>query len=180
MRLAPMAHAALGELAYESGKLQEARGHFDKAAVFWTEDLPDAASVEARCYQGLIDSLTGKVPVRGLVETSVEQASNMGRLYLEARCRLNLARIHISARRYDDAIAALKDIPLEGERRIGPELEAQVHYWRSRALAERRDRAAAESEAVLGRKLVLELQASLPERYRSSFASRAGIRQLFE
>jgi hypothetical protein len=53
-----------------------------------------------------------------------------------------------------------------------------VHYWRSRAMAGRGDRAGAESEAALGRTLALELQASLPERYRSSFAARAAIRPL--
>lgn len=178
MRLAPIAHASLGELAYESGKLQEARGHFEQAAAFWTEDLPDPASVEARCYQGLVDSLTGKVPVRGLVEASVEQAKKMGRLYLEVKCRVILARIQIGARRYDDAIAALKDIPTEGERTIGPELRAEVRYWRSQAMAGRGDRAGGEAEAAPGRQLVLELQASLPERYRSSFAARAAIQPL--
>jgi tetratricopeptide (TPR) repeat protein len=176
-----IAHAASGELAYESGRLQEARGHFDKAAAFWTEDLPDAASVEARCYEGLLDALTGKIPAaRRIVELSTEQARKMGRLYLEARCRLALARIHFTERRYSQAVAALDELAPGGDRTIGPELGAEVHYWRGRAMAARGDRVAAESEIALARKLAQELRASLPEQHRDGFVSRTTIRPLVE
>ena len=180
MTLAALTHAASGELAYESGKLQEARGHFDRAASFWTEDLPDAASVEARCYEGLLDTPTGKIPaVRRIVELSAAQARKMGRLHLEARCRLALARIHLIERRDSEAVATLDQVASGGDR-IGPELQAEMHYWRGRALAARGDRAAADSEIALARKLAQELRASLPEQQRDRFVSRTTIRLLIE
>jgi tetratricopeptide (TPR) repeat protein len=178
MRLAPIVHTSLGELAYESGKLQEARGHFEKSAAFWVDDLVDTASLEARCYLGLIDSLVGKSAGRVFVEASVEQARSMGRLSLEARCRMYLARIHIAARRYADALATLRDIPPEGEKRIGPELEAQVRYWRGRALSENREADRARLEAEQARRLILALRQSVPEQYRGRFSLRNEIRPL--
>ncbi len=181
MTLAALTHAASGELAYESGKLQEARSHFDRAASFWTEDLPDAASVEARCYEGLLDTLTGKIPaVRRIVELSAAQARKMGRLHLEARCRLALARIHFIERRNAEAVATLDQLAPGGDRTIGPELRAEMHYWRGRAMTARGDGAAAESEIARARKLAQELRASLPEQHRDRFASRTTIRPLIE
>jgi tetratricopeptide (TPR) repeat protein len=178
IKLAPIAHTSLGELEYESGRLHEARSHFEKSAAFWKDDLVDAASLEARCFLGLLDSLEGKGSRRGFVEASVEHARRMGRLSLETRCRLYLARIQIAAHQYADALAVVRETPLDGERRVSPELEAQVRYWRSRALTELRDQKPAETEQNLARKLVYGVQESLPEQYRAPFALRTEIRPL--
>ncbi len=178
---APLAHMALGELEYESGNALKARAHFEKAAAFWTDDLPDAASVEAKCYLGLIDALTGKAStVHGTMERSVEQARKMGRLSVEAQCRLHLAHILFRERRHADAIATLSEIPSGGETSVGSELQAQTHYWRSRVMNAQGDRAGAEVEAAQALKLVKELRDALPATYRERFASRQDIRQVIE
>src|SRR5262249_44450312 len=78
--------AALGDRAYDAGRLAEAGAHFEKAAAAWAGDFPTAASVQARSYLGAIDP-----PAPGAAEkaaTSAAQAKKMGRLALEAECRL--------------------------------------------------------------------------------------------
>jgi hypothetical protein len=92
--LAPLLHEISGELAYESGRLADARTHFTAASALWIDDGPDAASVEARAYLGLLDGLSGRVD-RGLNELheSLEQAQKMQRPALELRCRELLARL---------------------------------------------------------------------------------------
>jgi len=92
--LVPLLHQTRGELEYESGHLPEARKAFAAAAALWTDDGPDAASVEARAYLGLLDGLGGQVE-RGLTELrqSLAQAEKMQRPAIEARCREFLARV---------------------------------------------------------------------------------------
>ena len=105
----------------------------------------------------------------------------MGRLALEVRCRVHLARVYVGQRRFDDAISILGEIPQDDDKRtLGPELRAQVHYWRSRALIGRGDRAGGQSEANIARKLIENLRSSLPEQYRNAFASRSDVRLLIE
>jgi tetratricopeptide (TPR) repeat protein len=181
LELAPIAHVSLGELAYVSGAFKEARTHFLKAAAFWTVDLPDAASVEAKCFQGLLDTLSPHSPgAREMVTASVAQANKMARPYLEARCRLNLARLDISLNRHADAVAALQTIPPDNEKAIGPELEAQISYWRSLALAGQRDQFGAASEGTRARSLMERLRESLPPQYQDGFASRSDVRPVLE
>jgi tetratricopeptide (TPR) repeat protein len=177
--LAPIAHTALGELAYESGKFADARGHFDAASALWTADLPDAASVEARSYLALLDALARRGPADSKkAEASMQQARKMGRLELEARCRLNLARISLNERRPAEAIAVLNEVPLDDGRTLGPEILAELHYWRGRAMAERGDWSGAGSETAMARTLLQQLQASLPAAYRDRFAARSDIREM--
>jgi hypothetical protein len=189
LALAPIAQVALGELEYESGKPRapEARAYFKKAAALWTDDLPDAASVEATCYQGALEMPAGRARATGeAVERGMEQAKRMGRFNLEHQCRLQLAQVHFAERRYAEVVKELNDIPLlGGERPVGSELQAEVHYWRSRAMAARADRTGAEleaaaAEAVAARKSLKDLQASLPAPYRDGFASRVDIRRILQ
>src|SRR5207249_5891313 len=108
------------------------------------------ATVEATCYRGLLDALAGKSPGgRGMLEKGVHQARTMGRLSLEAQCRVHLARIDVGEGRYEEAIAALDGIPSESDRSIGGELEAAVHYWRGRALLGRHNVSGAAPELAL-------------------------------
>jgi tetratricopeptide (TPR) repeat protein len=179
--LAPMAHLALGELEYVSGRYREARASFERAGEFWTDALPDAASVEAKCYRGALDTLSGKASAAvGNVQASMEQARKMGRLELEAQCRLHLARVYFTDRRYKDVAQALSDIPVDGDRTIGSELLAKLHYWRGQAAAARGDNSESDSERGMARKIMLALKASLPSASRDRFAGRASIREIIE
>jgi tetratricopeptide (TPR) repeat protein len=177
--LLPEAATALGEVAYDEGRSAEARAQFERAAAAWTDDFPPAASVEARSYVGLLDGLAGDVPAAiAAVEKSVAQADKMGRLDLEAASRVRLARLQFVERRFADAVVALKDIPTDGDRRVGPALGAQVHDWRARALAAQQDAAGAARERGLARKIVQELLASQPTAFRDRFAARPEIKRL--
>ena len=181
LSILPAAHLALAEVESESGKVGDARANFEKAGLTGTDELPDAASVEARCHQGSIDAIDRHAPkARAVVTASIDRASKMGRLYTEAQCRLQLARIDFAGKQFAQVLAALNALPLEGDRTVGPELEAQIHYWRSRALSEQGHRGDAESEAKQALTLVRALQQSLPPRYRPGFASRREIRRLLE
>jgi tetratricopeptide (TPR) repeat protein len=181
LALMPRAQTVLGELEYEAGKPAEARMHFSKALSNWIDDLPDAASVMAGCDLGLLDALTGNAAAgQATVEKSVKHARRMGRLALEAECRLRLARIHLIERRYADALAVLSEMPSQGDQALGPDLRAEIHYWRGHAMAERGDRAGAESETAAAQTIMKELRASLPEPYRESFASRIDVRPVLQ
>jgi predicted negative regulator of RcsB-dependent stress response len=173
-------HTAMGELAMQSGRRAEARVHWGDAVALWTDDLPEPASVEARAYLGVLDALEGK-PASGrmAVQGSLAHARRAGPASLEARCHISLARIDVGERKFQDALTTLKAPALDGKT-LGPELQAQLHYWRSRALDGHGDRAGVQSEENIARKLIQEIEASLPSQYRDTFSSRPDIRPLIE
>jgi hypothetical protein len=84
-----------------------------------------------------------------------------------------LARIALRQRRTQDAARMLDSIALDG---IGPELQAQVHYWQSQMLAVDGDRAASDARAAQARKVMEGLRATIPDRYRDSFDARPDVR----
>jgi tetratricopeptide (TPR) repeat protein len=175
--LVPLLHQVMGELGYESGRADEARTAFREASAHWTATLPDPASVEARVYLGFLEALDGRRD-RGQTEIglALDQARKMGRIALEARARLFLARIDIDLRRYDIALRMLDGIPPDDSARtIGHELRAQTHYWRSRALTGRGEEAGAQAERAAARSLVEQLRARLPEADRARFTARPEI-----
>jgi tetratricopeptide (TPR) repeat protein len=176
--LAPVARTTLGELELEAGNVRAAREHFEKSAGYWMDDLPDAASVEARCYLAGLDP--DAPAASGAIASGIAQARNMGRLHSEAVCRVQDARVHLAGRRSAEALAALSAIPLDGERAVGKEMQAQVHHLRSRALEARGDEAAAKAEADRARALAQELAASMPAAFRERLAARLEIHQLVE
>ena len=172
----PLLHLAQGELAYESGRLEEARTQFVRASELWTDDLPEAASVEARAYVGLLDGRRGQlVKGRSAAVASLEQARRLRRVALEARCLLFLARIDVFAGRFDDAIDRLAQIPMKTEPSLGPELRAQIHYWRSRVRRARGERAMSAEEARQAVQHLDELRALIPESMRGGFSARPDI-----
>ena len=179
--LFPLLHTALGAVAYETGRSSDARRHFGDAVGFPQGDPdPDGASIEARASLGLLDALEGRAAAgRAIVAASLADAQKLGRYSLEARLRIYLARIDVGRGRFDDALEALRDIPADGARALGPELQAQVHYWRGRARLGQGNRAAAQAEASASRQLIEALQAALPAADRDRFASRPDIRSLF-
>ncbi|MBI4486289.1 MAG: protein kinase, partial [Acidobacteria bacterium] len=175
--LIPLFGLVMGELAYESGRLSDARTHFAAASALWTDTLPDAASVEARLYLGLVDALDGRrAQAVAAIRACLAQARTMGRVSLEQRSRVYLARIAVTERNFDEAVRILNEIPPDdASRTIGRELRAQVHYWRSRALAGRGDREGAANDAGAARGLIEQFRASLPERYRDLVVARPDI-----
>jgi tetratricopeptide (TPR) repeat protein len=172
----PTLHAVMGELAYGSGNMQDARAQFARSSALWSDTTPDGASVEARAYLGLLDALGGHPDSgRKTILASLEQAQKMARYSLEGRCRVFLARLDVSARRFDDAVNVLREVAADGERTLGPELQAQVHYWRARALAGRGDGAAAARDDSTSRAQLQQLRASIPERFRAGFDMRRDL-----
>ena len=171
----PLLHAARGELSYESERFAEAREHFTQSAALWTEDLPEASSVEATAYAGLLDALAGRrVEGRKALVASLEQARTMRRRDLEARVRVFLARVDIASGGYDEAVRALaviKDADV-----VGLELRGQVHYWRSRALAAQGDDSGARDELQRARDAVEALRTLVPESDRTRVLARPDIR----
>jgi len=173
---APLFQLAWGELAYESGRIAEARMHFQQSSAIWTDAFPDEASVEARAHLALLDSSPGaQGPARTSLSAVLEQAHKMGRLALEARARINLARLDIQRRTYPNALAMLRDISVDGDRTLGPELQAQVHYWRAQAHRGAGDVAEAAIDLAAARKLLDGITAALPARLRAGFAARPDI-----
>ena len=174
--VAPLFHLAAGELAYESGRVDEAETEFRQSAALWTDAFPDEASIEARIYLGLIDGARGaQARGRAALVTALDQTRNTHRLALESRARINIARLDIRQSAYADAFTMLKEVPADGEQVLGPETQAQVHYWRSiayKGLGRATDAAAEIAEA---RKLVERARAALPERFRGGFAARPDI-----
>jgi hypothetical protein len=177
--LLPLLYTALGERAYEAGNTAEARMQFQRSAALWTDQTPDAASVEAGAYLGLLDGLGGKRREGEMaLNRTIEYAQGMNRVGLEARGRIFLARLYIDGRRHDDAVQALSSIPADAEQIIGRELQAQARYWRSVAFSGQGKVDAAQAEAGHARQLLTDIQASLPELDRARYAARADIRRI--
>ena len=176
--LIPLLGVASGQVAHEYGRTAEARAHFARAASGGGEQLPDAASIEARAYLGLLDALDGRTAAaRAAINTSLAQARARGRVALEARCGMLLAEIELRGRRWNEALRALTNIPADqGARTIGPELRAQVHGLRARVMTGLRDDAGARAETANARRIIERLRAALPEADRERFAARPAIR----
>jgi tetratricopeptide (TPR) repeat protein len=165
----PRLKTATGEIAFADGRLDEAREAFDAASRLWTDDLPDATSVEARAYVGLIDGLGGRTGARGLVDASLQQARRMQRPALEAQARVFLARLELRSRQPAAAASLLSGVAMEP---LGPELRAQIHHWRGVATAElgAGDRGAHDNQEA-GR-LLDEMRAAVPTELRERFLVR--------
>ena len=175
-RLRPQLHVLLGHLAHETGRLDDAIAEFTRSAALWTDDLPDAASVEAAAYAAILRPGPTGAAVAAL-NRALKQAAAMGRVSLETRVRLHLAAIYLRQQRPDAAAAALA--PAKGDL-LDPELRAEVHHWRSRAAAARDDTATAERERQLARSAVEHMLQTMPAKYRSSFTRRAVVSQVLD
>jgi tetratricopeptide (TPR) repeat protein len=179
MLLRPRLHLALGELSYEKSNFSDARKHFAAAASAWTDDLPDEDVVMATAYLGLIDGLAGRHEGAVAVQRVRQHAQASGRIQLETRCRIFLARLAVSQRQYHNATDLLADVrPDTPDRTIGPEIQAQVLYWRGRALDGRGDAVGAKAAIGQARDLLERLRSSLPPQDQKSFSSRSDVRWL--
>ena len=177
--LAPLFHLTSGQVAYTTGDFAAARAAFERAAAPWTGSLPDAASVEARAWIGLMDALNGR-PAGGVqIRSSLEQAERMERPALAARCRVFLAEIAVRQQRPHEALMLLNLVPPDDDgRTIGPELRAHVHYWRGVALTATGDGAGARPDLANARRILNELASSLAEADRPTFLARPDVRRI--
>jgi tetratricopeptide (TPR) repeat protein len=178
--LLPLLRLAQGELAYEMNRLDEARTTFRAGAALRVDDQPDSASVESLAHLGVLDASAGQAQTgRRAIQACIDYSQKMGRTLLEARCRIFGAWIDVEAQRFSEALATLKEIPDDDEQRaVGPELRAQIHYWRKRAFAGLGDESAAQTEDAAARRLIAAVRASLPEEHRVRFDSRPEVRRI--
>jgi tetratricopeptide (TPR) repeat protein len=175
--LEPLLYLALGELAHERGRTDEARAHWTRSASLAKGEYPDPATIEARATLILLDEPPGP-PAERAAAAALTAAMKTGRVALEAECRLVLARVQIGIRRFDAAIDTLEALPRDGASTIGRELQGLAHFWRSVALAGRGDNERARAEAAAARTLLTEIASKLPDRTRAAFAARPDIRRV--
>jgi tetratricopeptide (TPR) repeat protein len=171
----PRWHAATGEVAYAAGDEKQAYVSFVEAARLWTDDLPHAASVEARAYTGWVDGSAGKASGRSAVEASLAEARRMKRPLLEAIARVYLARLDLQAGQPDKARALLDAVRMDA---LGPEPQAHVHYWRAAAAAALGNDAAAQQGRRQVARILAALQKDVPESLRPRFLLRPDVRAL--
>jgi tetratricopeptide (TPR) repeat protein len=177
--LLPLLYLARGELALESGHDDEARRQFGPAARLFTETLPDASTVAALAYDGWLEAGRGDGAAgRSKVQRSVETARRMKRLSLEALARLQLAGIAVQQGRAGEALAALEPVQSRAGGTISPELEAQVRWVRSSALARSGQSDAAREERARASQLLDIVRQRVPPEYRTAFEARPVIRQI--
>ena len=168
-----------GERALESQQSAAAREHFARAASFWTEDLPQPATVEARAYLGLLTAQSGNVEAgRRHLAASLNAAQKLEHHGLEARCRLLLAQLEIERNEIDQAAAQLNAIPPDANgQTIGAELRAEAHYWWNRIHIRRSDTAAAGADASAARAVIDAIGQRLPDADRVRFFRRAALKR---
>ncbi|HET9384863.1 MAG TPA: tetratricopeptide repeat protein, partial [Gemmatimonadales bacterium] len=171
--LEPRLMAALGVLAYESGQWKEALTEFRRLARSKPGALRDSAIVETRAYAALIDARNGlSADGRAAAADCVKRAHQMQRVLVESRCRVALARISLDDGRVEEADRALAGTRIE---ELGPELAAQVHYWRARVSILKGDTAAGESGQREAQRVLTELRDSIPVTSRRTFVTRPDI-----
>ena len=174
----PLLYETLGDLDYERDRLSEARIQFSRAAMLWTDDLPDPSSVEARAYVGWIDAQGGQARGRAAIEASLAQSVTMRQVALETRCRILLARLSLRERKYEEALKVLDAVRLDGPGTVGPEMLAQVLYWRGQVFAAQGNGGEGDVEHSRARKLLQDLLANLPKTDRDSYVMRPDIRRI--
>jgi tetratricopeptide (TPR) repeat protein len=175
--LAPLLYPARGELQYESGRLPAASTEFAKAAAAASGDFADPAAIESQAYLGLIEASSGNIPSgRRTLENALARASR--HFTVEARCRLFLARVEVLSREPEGALRTLNEIDEDDDTHtIGPELRAQVHYWKALAMVNG-DRTAADAEQRAARTILSRVIDAMPPAYRKSIASRPDIAKI--
>ena len=179
-KLLHLVDESLGELAYESGQLDVARARFQETAAASRQSLPDPASIEASCHLASLGGATmTAAQFEQVLKASIEQARTMGQVIVQGMCVVDLARVQVQQQRYAEALETLQGISSDPQISLGPEVEAQRHYWRGRAMAARGDQQAGDAERSAALTTVTKLRDSLPEKYRQGFTGRTSIRPLF-
>ena len=171
----PRLHIATAEVAYAAGESRQAYTAFADAARLWVDELPDAASVEARAYTGLLDALAGRAAGRVAIDASLAEARRMKRPRLVALASVFLARIDVEAGRADAASKVLAGVPMNA---IGAELQAHVHYWRAAAATLLGDAAAAEQGRHEAARILSEIEKDVPKPLQSRFLLRPDVQAI--
>jgi tetratricopeptide (TPR) repeat protein len=178
----PLLNLALGELEYETDRVDAARKFFGEASNAWSDgDLPEDASVEARAYSGWLTVLAGEA-VKGTsaIMQSLRHARATGRLGIEARCLVFLARGAILRRDFEAAVLTLGELPEQRQALLNPELRAQIRYWRGEALGRKGEGRAAVERAAARTLLESWLANVVGASYQSSVRLRPVIRLMSE
>jgi tetratricopeptide (TPR) repeat protein len=175
--LRPQLDLALADLAYQAGRLSEARSFFTAARTASASNPSSETFLESRAYLGLLDALGGRRPQgRAEVRATLEQARAAGKVTAATAIGVLLARTQVLDEQPAAAQQTLDEVaPAAGSNR---ELAAQLHYWRGQALVRRGDASAGGVEHTRAREALTALAASLPERYRTGFLARADLREI--
>jgi tetratricopeptide (TPR) repeat protein len=173
--LLPFIQLSMGELAYERGQTSRARDELRRAAAAPSSGaLVDAASVEAGALLDVV------LPGGGSgIDRCLQDAQKNGRVVLQARCRLYRARTLVQQGRHEAALQTLSQIPVSQGFDPGPELQAQVSYWRGEALARSGKAVEAVPEFDRARRLVEGLRQALRPDDRETFSARRDLRAYF-
>jgi tetratricopeptide (TPR) repeat protein len=173
----PLLFTALGEEAYEAGRIAEARQWFARAAALGQGRLPEPASIEASAYAGFLDATGGKPAAgRAAIEASLAAARRMRFAALEARCLLLLARALLASGDARGALAALGVLTGDRAAALSPEVRIQLHHWRGDALSRIGNEAQAAVEAGLARESRQKWEATIPAAVRAQMMKRADVR----
>lgn len=174
--LRPLVHQARGDLALEMRDLPLARLELDAAIASWTDPLPNASVVEARCDRGYQHAIAGRrAAAQADLDAGLAQATRLGHVAIEARCRIRLAGADLLDGRPADAQRVLEAIPEDSaDLMLGPELRARVEYWRGYALNARHE-GDADAHGARARDLLALVQTSLAPDERKRYATRIDI-----
>ena len=172
--LRPSLNEALGELAYESDRLAEARKHFAAAAAGAGAEFVEDAVVSSQGWTGFLEALDGRHRAGwAAVTAALAHAEKMQRQALATALRVSLIRMALVAGRPADAAPVIAALPASSNV-SGVELKASVEYWRAQA-------AGGDAAAAAGARRMLEaFRSALPEAYRGTFGVRRDIRLMLE
>jgi len=170
---------ALGQLELQAGNTAEARGYLERAAALWEGEMPDAASVEATVYLGLLDAEDGDVQrLLDRARASLREAESRQRAHLASLARLLVARLQIRQMAFEPALETLREVPDSGDVSVGPELVARRYHLESLAAAALGFSDEAEQHAQQASALMHTVQNSLAEASRAAFAARPDVRPI--
>jgi hypothetical protein len=174
-----MAHLVSGRLAWERGDRDAARQQFDAAIASWGDPLPNAYATEARCARGLESALRGRFDsARADIDAGIVQSGRVGRLSVETRCRVSLARLLLMQKNSAQALNVLGEIGDDaGGASLGREQRAEVEYWRAEAAAAARTGGDA-AYRRRARELLDDIQASWSAQERARYGARADIQPI--
>jgi hypothetical protein len=92
-----------------------------------------------------------------------------------------LARVAVEQSRFDNAVDLLMGVPEDdATRTIGPELRAQVRFWRAQALRGQGNRDAASQELAAARQALQSIHARFTTEGVRRYSARPDIRPLLE
>jgi tetratricopeptide (TPR) repeat protein len=174
--LRPELEFAFADLAYQSGRMSDARASFEAARSASVANPASESFLESNAYLGWLDALRGRhAQARVDVEATLNQARKLGRTRVAATTALLLARIQLLD---GDPGAALKTLDELVAGTSNPEITAVAQYWRGEALQKRGNADAAREARERGRQALASLAGSLPTEYRTRIVARTDLRDL--